>query len=102
MNWSNAAELFVSISALGGEVRHNSAMAISLVLLAPTLFLPELLSAFQRAAAVRDRDVHVMGGQSGWELVGSRDYGGEVRNAIVKGGREFGIWQIGSRAYPTL
>jgi vanillate/3-O-methylgallate O-demethylase len=44
---------------------------------------------------------HGMVGQPGWELFGPWEYGDEVRNAIVEGGKEFGIRQVGSRAYPT-
>lgn len=44
---------------------------------------------------------HGMVGQPGWELFGPSEYAEEVRNAIVEGGREFGIRQVGSRAYPT-
>jgi vanillate/3-O-methylgallate O-demethylase len=44
---------------------------------------------------------HGMVGQPGWELFGPWEYGEEVRNSIVEAGREFGIRQVGSRAYPT-
>lgn len=44
---------------------------------------------------------HGMVGQPGWELVGPWKYGEEVRHAIVEAGREFGLKQVGSRAYPT-
>ncbi len=44
---------------------------------------------------------HGMVGQPGWELFGPWEQGEEVRNAIVEAGREFGIRQVGSRAYPT-
>jgi glycine cleavage system aminomethyltransferase T len=44
---------------------------------------------------------HGMVGQPGWELFGPSEYADEVRDAIVEGGREFGIRQVGSRAYPT-
>lgn len=44
---------------------------------------------------------HGMVGQPGWELFGPWEYGEEVRNAIVEAGREFGIRQVGARAYPT-
>lgn len=54
---------------------------------------------------IAGRDVralrHGMVGQPGWELFGPWEYGDEVRNAIVEGGKEFGIRQVGSRAYPT-
>lgn len=44
---------------------------------------------------------HGMVGQPGWELFGPWEDGEAVRNAILDGGREFGIRQVGSRAYPT-
>jgi vanillate/3-O-methylgallate O-demethylase len=44
---------------------------------------------------------HGMVGQPGWELFGPWEHGDEVRNAIVEGGQEYGIRQVGSRAYPT-
>lgn len=44
---------------------------------------------------------HGMVGQPGWELFGPWDCAEEVRNAILEGGRDFGIRQVGSRAYPT-
>jgi vanillate/3-O-methylgallate O-demethylase len=44
---------------------------------------------------------HGMVGQPGWELFGPWEHGEEVRNAILEGGRESGIRQVGSRAYPT-
>lgn len=44
---------------------------------------------------------HGMVGQPGWEIFGPWDQGDAVRNAIVEAGREFGIRQVGSRAYPT-
>ena len=44
---------------------------------------------------------HGMVGQPGWELFGPWEEGDEVRNAIVEAGQEFGIRQVGSRAYPT-
>jgi glycine cleavage system aminomethyltransferase T len=44
---------------------------------------------------------HGMVGQPGWELFGPWEHGEEVRGAILEGGREFGIRQVGARAYPT-
>jgi vanillate/3-O-methylgallate O-demethylase len=44
---------------------------------------------------------HGMVGQPGWELFGPWEHAEEVRNAILDGGRDFGIRQVGSRAYPT-
>jgi glycine cleavage system aminomethyltransferase T len=42
-----------------------------------------------------------MVGQPGWELFGPWDDGDAVRDAIVEAGQEYGIRQVGSRAYPT-
>ncbi len=54
---------------------------------------------------IAGRDVHAlrhgMVGQPGWELFGPWEYGDEVRNAIVEGGQDYGIRQVGARAYPT-
>jgi vanillate/3-O-methylgallate O-demethylase len=54
---------------------------------------------------IAGRDVralrHGMVGQPGWELFGPWEYGEEVRAAIVEAGQEYGIRQVGSRAYPT-
>jgi vanillate/3-O-methylgallate O-demethylase len=54
---------------------------------------------------IAGRDVralrHGMVGQPGWELFGPWEHGEEVRNAIVEAGQEYGIRQVGSRAYPT-
>jgi vanillate/3-O-methylgallate O-demethylase len=44
---------------------------------------------------------HGMVGQPGWELFGAWEDGEAVRNAIVEAGQEYGIRQVGSRAYPT-
>jgi vanillate/3-O-methylgallate O-demethylase len=44
---------------------------------------------------------HGMVGQPGWELWGSWEHGDAVRNAIVEAGQEYGIRQVGARAYPT-
>jgi glycine cleavage system aminomethyltransferase T len=44
---------------------------------------------------------HGMVGQPGWEIFGPWEHGDEVRNAIVEAGKDFGIRQVGSRAYPT-
>jgi glycine cleavage system aminomethyltransferase T len=44
---------------------------------------------------------HGMVGQPGWELWGPWEEGDAVRNAIVEAGRDLGIRQVGSRAYPT-
>ena len=44
---------------------------------------------------------HGMVGQRGWELFGPWEDGEAVRDAIVQAGQEYGIRQVGSRAYPT-
>jgi vanillate/3-O-methylgallate O-demethylase len=44
---------------------------------------------------------HGMVGQPGWELWGPWEEGDAVRNAIAEAGQEFGIRQVGARAYPT-
>ena len=44
---------------------------------------------------------HGMVGQPGWELFGPWEDGDAVRDAIVNAGQEYGIRQVGSRAYPT-
>jgi vanillate/3-O-methylgallate O-demethylase len=55
--------------------------------------------------SIAGRDVralrHGMVGQPGWELFGPWESGDEVRDAIVKAGQEYGIRQVGARAYPT-
>jgi glycine cleavage system aminomethyltransferase T len=44
---------------------------------------------------------HGMVGQPGWELFGPWEDGDAVRAAILEAGQEYGIRQVGSRAYPT-
>lgn len=44
---------------------------------------------------------HGMVGQPGWELFGPWEDGEAVRDAILRAGQEYGIRQVGSRAYPT-
>jgi syringate O-demethylase len=44
---------------------------------------------------------HGMVGQPGWELFGPWEEGEAVRQAIVEAGREFGLRQVGSRAYSS-
>lgn len=44
---------------------------------------------------------HGMVGQPGWELFGSWELAHEIRNAIIEAGQQYGIRQVGSRAYPT-
>ena len=44
---------------------------------------------------------HGMAGQPGWELFGPWDDGEAVREAIVGAGEEFGLRQVGGRAYSS-
>ena len=44
---------------------------------------------------------HGMAGQPGWELYGPWDDGEAVREAIVTAGEEFGLRQVGGRAYSS-
>ncbi len=44
---------------------------------------------------------HGMAGQPGWELYGPWDDGEAVREALVKAGEEFGLRQVGGRAYSS-
>jgi glycine cleavage system aminomethyltransferase T len=44
---------------------------------------------------------HGMAGQPGWELFGPWDEGEAVREAVVKAGEEFGLRQVGARAYSS-
>ncbi|MBV8990988.1 MAG: aminomethyltransferase family protein [Solirubrobacterales bacterium] len=44
---------------------------------------------------------HGMVGQPGWELFGDWDDGEAVREAIVAAGEEFGLRQVGGRAYSS-
>jgi glycine cleavage system aminomethyltransferase T len=44
---------------------------------------------------------HGMAGQPGWELFGPWDDGESVREALVEAGEEFGLRQVGGRAYSS-
>lgn len=44
---------------------------------------------------------HGMVGQPGWEMFGPWAEREEVRNAIIEAGKEFGLRQVGSRAYSS-
>lgn len=59
--------------------------------------MDEFQVAGRRVRALR----HGMVGQPGWELFGPWADGDRVRDAIIQAGQEFGIRQVGSRAYPT-
>lgn len=66
---------------------------------------PEIRFFNMEVVTIAGRSVHAlrhgMVGQPGWELFGPWKDGDEVRNAILEAGREFGIRQVGARAYPT-
>jgi vanillate/3-O-methylgallate O-demethylase len=66
---------------------------------------PDIRFFHMDAFRIGGRDVralrHGMVGQPGWELFGPWEYGEEVRQAIIEAGQEFGLRQVGSRAYPT-
>jgi vanillate/3-O-methylgallate O-demethylase len=66
---------------------------------------PDIRFFFMDVFKIAGRDVralrHGMVGQPGWELFGPWEDGDAVRDAIVEAGREFGIRQVGARAYPT-
>ena len=67
--------------------------------------VPDIRFFYMDMFKVAGRDIralrHGMVGQAGWEIFGPWEYGDEVRDAILKAGREYGIRQVGSRAYPT-
>jgi len=44
---------------------------------------------------------HGMAGQPGWEIFGPWEEGEAVREAIVRAGEEFGLRQVGGRAYSS-
>src|SRR5262245_14589794 len=60
-------------------------------------YMDDFTIAGQEVRALR----HGMTGQPGWEMFGPWERGDEVKEAIVKAGQEFGMCQVGSRAYPT-
>src|SRR5215469_5308248 len=66
---------------------------------------PDIRFFNMETVKIGGRDVqalrHGMVGQPGWELFGPWEDGEAVRNALLEAGREFGIKQVGSRAYPT-
>ena len=67
--------------------------------------VPDIRFFYMDTFKIAGRDIralrHGMVGQAGWEIFGPWEYGDEVRDAILKAGREYGIRQVGSRAYPT-
>jgi len=66
---------------------------------------PDIRFFYMDVFKIAGRDIHAlrhgMVGQPGWELFGPWEYGDAVRDAIVEAGQEFGIRQVGARAYPT-
>jgi vanillate/3-O-methylgallate O-demethylase len=59
--------------------------------------MSEMTIAGRRVRTLR----HGMAGQPGLELFGPWEEGDAVRDAIVEAGQEFGLRQVGSRAYAT-
>ncbi len=66
---------------------------------------PELKFFHLTTAEIASRTAHAlrhgMAGQPGWELFGPWDDGEAVREAIVAAGEEFGLRQVGGRAYSS-
>jgi len=66
---------------------------------------PELKFFNMTTVQIAGRDVralrHGMAGQAGWELFGPWDDGDAVREALVATGEEFGLRQVGGRAYSS-
>jgi vanillate/3-O-methylgallate O-demethylase len=67
--------------------------------------VPDIRFFYMDTFKIAGRDIralrHGMTGQPGWEVFGPWEYGDEVRDAIVEAGKEYGIRQVGARAYPT-
>lgn len=59
--------------------------------------MAEIKIAGRRVRALR----HGMAGEPGLEIWGPYEEGVEIKSAIVEAGEEFGLYQVGSRAYPT-
>jgi syringate O-demethylase len=66
---------------------------------------PDLKFFHMRDVTIAGRPVralrHGMAGQPGWELFGPWDDEAAVREAIVEAGHEFGLRQVGGRAYSS-
>lgn len=66
---------------------------------------PDLRFFHMTAVTIAGRTVralrHGMAGQPGWELFGPWDDEAPVREAIVEAGEEFGLRQVGGRAYSS-
>jgi glycine cleavage system aminomethyltransferase T len=80
----------------------NAMDVISKVLGGPP---PDLKFFTMTAVTIAGKDVralrHGMAGQPGWELFGPWEDGEAVREALVGAGEEFGLRQVGGRAYST-
>lgn len=67
--------------------------------------MPEIAFFNMDVITIAGREVralrHGMVGQAGWELFGPWEEGEEVRAIIVEAGQEFGLRQVGSRAYSS-
>ena len=85
------------------QVQGPNAMAVIEKLLGGPA--PELKFFHMTAVTIAGKAVralrHGMAGQPGWELVGPWDDGETVREAIVVAGEEFGLRQVGGRAYSS-
>jgi len=66
---------------------------------------PELKFFYMTTVGIAGRAVnafrHGMAGQPGYELFGPWDEGEAVRGALVRAGEEFGLRQVGGRAYSS-
>ncbi|MBI2150699.1 MAG: aminomethyl transferase family protein [Acidobacteria bacterium] len=67
--------------------------------------VPDIRFFYMDTFKIAGRDIravrHGMVGQAGWEIFGPWEYGDQVRDAILEAGQEYGMRQVGSRAYPT-
>jgi len=67
--------------------------------------IPNIRFFYMDTFKIAGRDIralrHGMVGQAGWEIFGPWESGEEIRDAILQVGQQFGIRQVGSRAYPT-
>ena len=85
------------------QVQGPNAMAVIEKLLGGSA--PDLKFFHMTAITLAGKSVralrHGMAGQPGWELFGPWDDGEAVREAIVGSGEEFGLRQVGGRAYSS-
>jgi len=85
------------------QVQGPNAMAVIEKLLGGSA--PDLKFFHMTAITLAGKSVralrHGMAGQPGWELFGPWDDGEAVREAIVESGEEFGLRQVGGRAYSS-